>query len=53
MRLREALSAFRGHRVPNMDLIGRKRWWFAVSGTLIVLSLIGLFARSLNALRSQ
>jgi preprotein translocase subunit SecF len=48
MNLREAISTFRGHRVPNMNLIGRRRWWFALSGTFIVLSLVGLFVRGLN-----
>src|SRR5712691_10937586 len=48
MRIREAISTFRGHRVPNIELIGRKSWWFALSGALIVLSLVGLFASGLN-----
>jgi preprotein translocase subunit SecF len=48
LKLQEALSTFRGHRVPNMDLIDRKRWWFAFSGVLIALSLVGLVARGLN-----
>jgi preprotein translocase subunit SecF len=31
-----------------MNLIDRKKWWFALSGFFIVLSLIGLGARGLN-----
>ena len=48
MNLREAIATFRGHRVPNIDLMGRKRWWLALSGLLIVLSLVGLFGPGLN-----
>jgi len=48
MRIKEAIATFRGHRVPNMNLIGRRNVWFALSGTFIVLSLVGLFARGLN-----
>src|SRR2546430_12208952 len=48
MRIRDAVATFRGHRVPNLNLIGRRNWWFALSGTFILLSLIGLFVRGLN-----
>ena len=48
MKPREAIATFRGHRVPHMNIVGRKTWWFALSGVLIVISLVGLFARSLN-----
>jgi preprotein translocase subunit SecF len=48
MRVREAISTFRGHRVPNIAFIRRKNRWFALSGFFIVLSLVGLFSRGLN-----
>ncbi|HEX9312024.1 MAG TPA: protein translocase subunit SecF [Actinomycetota bacterium] len=48
MRGREAIATFRGHHIPNIDFLGRRKWWFALSGTFIVLSLVGLFARGLN-----
>jgi preprotein translocase subunit SecF len=48
MNLREAVNTFRGHRVPHLNLIAHKRWWFALSGLFIVLSLTGLIARGLN-----
>src|SRR2546428_6670 len=48
MRIRDGVATFRGHRVPNLNLIGRRNWWFALSGTFILLSLIGLFVRGLN-----
>jgi preprotein translocase subunit SecF len=44
----EAVATFRGHRVPNINFIGRAKWWFALSGVFIVLSLVGLFVRNLN-----
>ena len=48
MRGRDFFSTFRGHRVPNVNFIGRKAWWFSLSGAFVLLSLIGLFARGLN-----
>jgi preprotein translocase subunit SecF len=43
MNLREFGSVYRGHRVPHFKIIEHSRWWLALSGTLIVLSIIGLF----------
>ncbi len=37
---------YTGHR--SIDFIGRQRTWYAFSGVLIVLALIGIFARGLN-----
>jgi preprotein translocase subunit SecF len=48
MNLPEAIATFRGHRTPNIDLMGRRRIWFALSGFLIVLSLVGLVVSQLN-----
>jgi preprotein translocase subunit SecF len=48
VNVREAVSVFRGHREPRFRLIEHRRWWFALSGTVILLSLIGLFVRGLN-----
>jgi preprotein translocase subunit SecF len=45
---REAVAVFRGHREPHLRLIEHRKWWFLLSGTVIVLSLIGLFVRGLN-----
>lgn len=47
-RVREALATFRGHRVPSFELVGRRRWWFLLSGTLIAASVVGLAVRGLN-----
>jgi preprotein translocase subunit SecF len=48
VRIRDALATFRGHRVPHLNLIAHKRWWFGLSGLFIVLSLVGLVVRGLN-----
>ncbi|HJP67150.1 MAG TPA: protein translocase subunit SecF [Actinomycetota bacterium] len=48
MSVRSAVATFRGHHIPNVDFLGRKRWWFMLSGFFIVLSLVGLFGRGLN-----
>ena len=48
MTWRERIATLRGHRVPRMNLIGRKKVWFAISAALIALSLFGLFVRGLN-----
>jgi preprotein translocase subunit SecF len=45
---RAVVSVFRGHREPHLRLIEHRRWWFLLSGTVIVLSLVGLFVRGLN-----
>ncbi|HVM11325.1 MAG TPA: protein translocase subunit SecF [Actinomycetota bacterium] len=48
MSLRSAIATFRGHRQFHMDIIGRRRLWFAISGLLVVLSIGSLFIRGLN-----
>jgi len=48
VKLHEAVGVFRGHRVPHLRIIEHRNWWFAISGILIVLSLVGLFVRGLN-----
>src|SRR6266540_6170297 len=48
MSLRSAISTFRGNRVPRFNIIGKWRWWFGLSGAIIVISLIALSVRGLN-----
>ncbi|HYZ11661.1 MAG TPA: protein translocase subunit SecF [Actinomycetota bacterium] len=48
MRVREAAAIFRGQREFHMNIIGRRRWWFALSGVVLALALIGLLVRGLN-----
>jgi preprotein translocase subunit SecF len=43
-----ALAAFRGHHTPSFRIVQRWRTWFLLSGVVIVLALVGLFARGLN-----
>src|SRR4029077_14226403 len=40
--LRNAYAVYRGYRVPHLQLIEHRRWWFTFSGVLIVLSLVGI-----------
>lgn len=47
-RVRQALATFRGHRVPSFQLVGRRRWWFLLSGALLAASVVGLAVRGLN-----
>jgi preprotein translocase subunit SecF len=42
MTFRDAFAVYRGYRVPHLQLIEHRRWWFIFSGSLIVLSLIGI-----------
>lgn len=48
MRLQEALARFRGQREFHVEIIGRRRRWFVLSGALIAISLLGLGIRQLN-----
>lgn len=48
MNVRHALAAFRGYVVPHFRIVEHRRWWAALSGTLLVLSLGGLVVRGLN-----
>jgi preprotein translocase subunit SecF len=42
VKLRNAYEVYRGYRVPHLQLIEHRRWWFTFSGVLIVLSLVGM-----------
>ena len=46
--LHHALETYRGHTIPHFRFVERRNTWFAFSGALIALSLIGLFASGLN-----
>ena len=48
MRIRQAVALFRGQREFHLDLVGRRRIWFLISGVAVGLSLIGLVVRGLN-----
>ena len=46
--LHHALETYRGHTIPHFRFVERRNLWFAFSGALIVLSLVGLVASRLN-----
>lgn len=46
--MRRALDTFRGYRHPEFHIIQRRKRWFILSGTAVVVSLIGLFVLRLN-----
>ncbi len=48
MRVRDAVAVFRGQREFHMNIIGRRRWWFLLSGIVLGLALVGLLVRGLN-----
>ena len=48
MNLRHAVATYRGHTVPRFRIIQRRNLWFLLSGAVIVLSLVGIFARHFN-----
>ncbi|MGH2659163.1 MAG: hypothetical protein ACRDHS_05705, partial [Actinomycetota bacterium] len=48
MNIRHAVATFRGHREPHFGIIEHRRWWFLLSGVVLLISLVGLVFRSLN-----
>jgi preprotein translocase subunit SecF len=48
VRFRHAVELFRGQREFHLDVIGRRRVWFLLSGAFLLLSLGGLLLRGLN-----
>ena len=48
MNLKHAIATYRGHTVPHFRIIERRRLWFALSGIVIVLSLLGILVRHFN-----
>jgi preprotein translocase subunit SecF len=48
MNIRHAIDTYRGHTIPHFKIVERRNTWFAFSGALIVLSLIGLLWGGLN-----
>jgi preprotein translocase subunit SecF len=48
VKVREAIARFRGQREFHLDLVGKRRIWFLLSGVVILISLGGLLFRGLN-----
>jgi preprotein translocase subunit SecF len=46
--VRSILAKFRGHDDFHLNIVGRSRMWFVISGLVIVASLAGLLFRPLN-----
>jgi preprotein translocase subunit SecF len=43
-----AVETYRGHTIPNFQLVEHRRRWFLLSGIVIALSIFGLVFRGLN-----
>ncbi len=48
MSVRNAYAVYRGYRVPHLQLIEHRNWWFIFSGILITLSLIGMLVNGFH-----
>ncbi|MGH2692636.1 MAG: protein translocase subunit SecF [Actinomycetota bacterium] len=48
MKIRRAFAVFRGEHQFHIDLIGRRRLWFLISGALLAISVVGLLGPGLN-----
>jgi preprotein translocase subunit SecF len=48
VNVHHVIATYRGHTIPHFRFTQRRNIWFAFSGSLIVLSLLGLFIRGLN-----
>jgi len=48
MSVKGAYAVYRGYRVPHLQLIEHRRWWFIFSGVLIALSLIGMIVNGFH-----
>ncbi len=48
MSVKSAYAVYRGYRVPHLQLIEHRRWWFIFSGILIALSLIGIIVNGFH-----
>jgi len=48
VNLRHAVATFRGHREPHFRIVEHRKWWFLLSGGVMLLSIAGLAFRGLN-----
>jgi len=46
--VKSAYAVYRGYRVPHLQLIEHRNWWFIFSGILIALSLIGILVNGFH-----
>jgi preprotein translocase subunit SecF len=45
---RSAIATFRGHREPHFRIIDHRKWWFLLSGSLIVICIVAIAVRGFN-----
>jgi preprotein translocase subunit SecF len=48
MSVRGAFETFRGYRHPEFSIVQRRRRWFVLSGTVILISILAIAFRGLN-----
>jgi preprotein translocase subunit SecF len=48
MNVRRALHVYRGYDAPKLGIVQSRKWWFLLSGVVIVLALAGIFIRGFN-----
>ena len=48
MNWRHAVATYRGHTIPHFRIVERRRLWFALSGIVMALSLVGIFVQHFN-----
>lgn len=48
MNLRRAIAVFRGEHELHIDIVGRRRMWFLISGAAVAISIFGLLGPGLN-----
>jgi preprotein translocase subunit SecF len=48
VKVRQAVALFRGQREFHLDLVGKRRIWFLISGALVAVSVVSLLVRGLN-----
>jgi len=48
VNLRRSIALFRGQREFHLELVGRRRVWFLLSGVVVLVSVVGLLTRGLN-----
>ncbi|HET9248510.1 MAG TPA: protein translocase subunit SecF [Actinomycetota bacterium] len=48
MNLHHAIETYRGHTIPHVRWIEKRNIWFAISGVMILLSVVGIVFSGLN-----
>jgi preprotein translocase subunit SecF len=48
VNLHHAIETYRGHTIPHVAWVEKRNLWFAISGVMVLLSVLGLVVRGLN-----